>query len=155
MANMTPVYYLQSGQMKFWQEEGTTSSAAVITPNAIVAKKQSQAAISYDPYKKQTVVAVYKGEAEVADLSRGKKMLVKPADEGKPRIAIISSASVASSSKPAASSASTAQIQSNSGATIGVLITAGIIGIFLGYIILRKKSYLAALYSKIKQKMLG
>ena len=155
MANMTPVYYLQSGQMKFCQEENTTSSATVITPNAIVAKKQSQAAISYDPYKKQTVVAVYKGEAEIADLSTGKKMLLKPTDEGKPRIAIVSFASASSPSKPAVSSAPIPPTQSSSGLNIGVLIIAGIIVIVLGYIIMRKKSYLLSMYAKIKQKMLG
>ena len=147
---MTPVYYLESGQVKFWQTSSSTSSATVITPNAIVAKKQSQASISYDPYNKQTIVAVYKGEAEVADIATGKKMLVKPTDEGKPRIAIISFTSATSSSKPVVSSA---PIQLSSGLTSGMLIIVGFLAVILGYVIIRKRSYIGEYYSRIKTKL--
>lgn len=149
MSNMTPVYYLQSGQIKFWQKEDATLSATVITPNAIVAKKQSQASISYDPYKKHTVVAVYKGEAEVADLATGKKILLKPTDEGKPRIAVVSYTPISQTQEPK----SVPPKKSSSGLNINVLIIVGIIAIVLGYVIVRKKSYLIVLYNRIKQKL--
>jgi len=152
---MTPVYYLESGQVKFWQKEDATSSAIVITPNAIVAKKQSQAAISYNPYKKQTVVVVYKGEAEIADLTTGKKMLLKPTDEGKPRIAVVSFTSLSQTQEPKTEPKTALPKQLGPGLNISALITAGIIVIVLGYIIVRKKSYLLSLYSKIKQKISG
>ncbi len=148
MAKLTPVYYLESGQVKFWQESSSIASATVITPNAIVAKKQSLASISYDPYKKQTVVAVYKGEAEVADLGTGKKFLLKPTDDGKPRVAIISF----NSSSPAQESKQALPGQSNLGFNISVLVAAGVAIAVLGYLIIKKKSYLLGLYNKVKQK---
>lgn len=148
MAKITQVYYLQSGQIKFWQQEGSTSSATVITPNAIVAKKQSQASVSYDPYKKQTVVAVYKGEAEIADLATGKKMLLTPTENGKPRIAIISFTSETSSSKTVVPSI---PMQSgSSGSNIGILIVIGFLAVVFGYTIIRKRSYFTALYNRLK-----
>lgn len=149
MAKLTPVYYLESGTVKFWQEEGSTSSATVITPNAIVAKKQSNAEITYNPYEKYTLVAIYKGEAEIGDLVTGKKMLLKPTDEGKPRVAIISFTSMPQTQE----SIPVLPAQPISGFNIGVLVAVGIFTIILGYIVVRKKSYLKILYNKIKAKI--
>lgn len=129
------MYYLQSGQVKFWQEAGATASATVITPNAIVAKKQSLVSISYDPVGKHTIVAVYKGTAEVADLATGKKMLVEPTDEGKPAVAVVSFTPAAQ----VQTIDSAPPRQSNPGLTIGVAVTAGIILAVLGYMVFYKK----------------
>lgn len=149
MAKITPVYYLESGTVKFWQKESATSSATVITPNAIVAKKQSLVEISYNPYEKHTVVAVYKGEAEVADLVTGKKMLLAPTENGKPRIAIVAFTSTTPSpSKPTLTSSPT---QSNPGFNIGTLIVAGLLVVVLGYMLIKKRSHLTALYNRLKQ----
>lgn len=150
MAKLTPVYYLESGTVKFWQEERSTSSATVITPNAIVAKKQSNSEITYNPYEKHTVVAVYKGEAEVADIATGKKMLLKPLDGGKPRVAIIGFSSA--SSKPTTSSPPTPLNQSNPEFPSGilVLIIGGFIVLTLAYIILLKRSYIQEMYRRMK-----
>lgn len=150
MAKLTPVYYLESGTVKFWQQEDSTASATVITPNAIVAKKQSNAEITYNPHEKYTLVAIYKGEAEVADLVTGKKMLLKPTDEGKPRVAIVSFTSAPQTQE----STPVLPVQPSSGFNIGVLVAVGITVIILGYIIFRKRSYFITWYKKIKKKLI-
>lgn len=152
MAKITPVYYLEAGTVKFWQQEGATASATVVTPNAIVAKKQSNIEISYNPYEKHTVVAVYKGEAEIADLGTGKKMLLKPADGGKPRVAIVGFSSASASSKPTTSSPPIPLTKSSSGLSGGILllIIGGFIVVTLAYIILLKRSYIQEMYRRMK-----
>lgn len=141
MAKITPVYYLQSGTVKFWQKESATSSATIITPNAIVAKKQSLVEVSYHPFEKNTVVVVYKGEAEVADLVTGKKMLLTPINDGKPRIAIVSFTSATPSLKPTEKFVSPTPIKMSSESNIGTFIIVG----FLVVVIV------AVLYNRLKQ----
>lgn len=145
MAKITPVYYLQSGTLKFWQKESATSSATVITPNAIVAKKQSLVEISYNPFEKQTVVAVYKGEAEVADLVTGKKMLLTPTNDGKPRVAIVSFASASPTSEPTKPVVSPVPIKTSPESNISTMVVLG----FLAVVIV------AVLYNRLKQGSLA
>lgn len=148
MAKLTPVYYLESGSVKFWQQKDSSASATVITPNAIVAKKQSNAEITYNPYEKYTLVAIYNGEAEVADLATGKTMLLSSTSDGKPKIAIIA---FAAESSPSAQPAGFSTKPSSSGLNISILIAVGLFAVVTGYMILRKRLYFAALYNRLKE----
>lgn len=141
MAKITPVYYLQSGTVKFWQKESATSSATIITPNAIVAKKQSLVEVSYHPFEKNTVVVVYKGEAEVADLVTGKKMILTPTNDGKPRVAIVSFASATPSLKPTETVVSPTLIKTSPESNIGTFIIVGFIVVVI----------VAVFYNRLKQ----
>lgn len=143
-------YDLKFGSATF-DTSKSDKNVEVRTPLTITKSKNTKFAVLYDPEKLYAATIIYEGEVEVIDILSQKSMILKPTDEGKPRMVIVPLANKAEEKTQVPTPV--LPVQPSSGSNIGVLVAIGIIAIVLGYVIFRKRSYFTTWYRIVKQKL--
>lgn len=147
-------YDLKFGSAVFDTSE-SGKSTEVRTPLTITKSKHTKFAVFYDPEKLYAATVIYEGEVEVTDILSNKTMILKPTDEGKPRMVIVPLAQ-AEEKTPAAEPASEAQSKSSGKDWILIFILILVIVTVGGFVLYKKgllKRYLPFLKRFLSSKL--